>query len=121
MFKDKLYIISITISIISLFFFTVSINDLLFGNLVLIHFFSLKSIGAWQYWVLIGSIIIFLYFVYLTYSMIRDMSKFKTLIQSASKKTFISNLPDLERISKRFGTRYDDLLNEAKHKWGIKK
>jgi amino acid transporter len=121
MYKDKIYIISIVITIISLFFFIISINDLLFGNVALIHLFSIKFIGAWQYWVLIVSVILFSYFAYMSYSLISDMSKFKKLLQSSSKKTFISNMPDLERISKRFGEHYDDLLTEAKHKWGIKK
>ncbi len=121
MYKDKIYIMSIAVSIVSLFFFIISLNDLLFVNTALIHLFSLKSIGAWQYWVLIASIMIFSYFAYMSYSLITDKSKFKTLLQSASKKTFVSNIPDLERIAKRFGTHYDDLLNEAKHKWGIKK
>jgi hypothetical protein len=49
------------------------------------------------------------------------MSKFKKLLKSSSKKTFIENIPDLERISKRLGTHYHDLLTQAKHKWGIRK
>jgi hypothetical protein len=121
MYKDKIYLFTLAISFISIFFFIISLNDLLFRNASLIRIFSLQSIGAWQYWVLIVSIIVFSYFAYMSYSLINDMSKFKNLLQSSSKKTFISNLPDLERISKRFGSRYHDLLIEAKRKWGIKK
>ncbi len=121
MYKDKLYIVYLIISIVSILFVIISLNDLLFGNQVLMKLITLKSVGNWQYWILIASIIVFSYFAYMSYSVLNDMSKFKKLLKSSSKKTFIENIPDLERISKRLGTRYHDLLTQAKHKWGIRK
>ncbi len=121
MYKDKLYIVYIIISIASLFFFIISLNDLLFHNQSLIKLVPLKSYGNWEYWILIASTIIFIYFGYLSYSIINDISTFKKLLKSSSKKTFIENITDMERISKRLGTKYNDLLKQAKHKWGIKK
>jgi len=119
--KDKLYVVYLIISIVSLFFFITSINDLLFHNQALINSIPLKPLGNWEYWILIASTVIFVYFAYMTYSMLNDISKFKKLMKSASKKTFLENLPDLEIISKRLGKNYNDLLKQAKHKWGIKK
>jgi hypothetical protein len=119
--KDKLYVVYIIVSIVSLFFFIISINDLLFHNQALINFIPLKPLGNWEYWILIPSTIIFVYFAYMSYSMLNDISKFKKLITSSSKKTFLENLPDLEIISKRLGENYNDLLKQTKRKWGIKK
>jgi uncharacterized membrane protein len=121
MYKDKIYIIYLIITIASLLFFIISLNDLLFRNHALMSFITLKSVGNWQYWILLASIIVSSYFAYMFYSIINDMLKFKKLLKSSSKKTFIANLPDLERISKRLGTRYGNLLTQAKHKWGIRK
>lgn len=121
MYKDKLYIVYIIISIVSIFFFIISLNDLLFGNPALIKLVSLKFIGNWQYWILIVSIITFSYFAYMSYSVINDILKFKKLLKSNSKKVFLSNISELERISGRLGSEYEDLLLQAKHKWGIKK
>ncbi|WP_337860292.1 DUF3198 domain-containing protein [Ferroplasma sp.] len=121
MYKDKLYLVYIIVSIASMFFFIISLNDLLFGNQALVKLVSLKSYGNWQYWILIASLIVFSYFAYMSYSLLNDISKFKTLLKSSSKKTFMSNMPELERISKRLGSGYKDLLLQAKHKWGIKR
>ncbi|MCL4349221.1 DUF3198 domain-containing protein [Ferroplasma acidiphilum] len=121
MYRDKLYIVYIIISIVSLFFLIISLNGLLFHNQYLINLIPLKSLGNWQYWILIASTIVFIYFAYMTYSILNDISTFKKLLKSSSKKTFIDNMPSLERISKRLGKNYDELLKQAKHKWGIKK
>ncbi len=120
--NDKLYILYILISAVSLFFLIVSINGLVFRNAVIMaHVGILDGIGSWEYWVLIVSFIAFIYFVYLAITNINDIKKFKDMINSESKKTFLENLPDLERISKKFGEKYKDNLKDAKHKWGIKR
>ena len=46
--KDKLYIIYILISIISLFFLVIAMNDLVFVNAVIIAHISLNRIGTRQ-------------------------------------------------------------------------
>ena len=119
--KDKLYIIYVLISITSLFFLIIALNDLVFVNAVIIAHISLNRIGTWQYWVLIVSFTVFVYFMYMSIANINDIKKFKDMMNSTSKKTFIENLPDLERISKKFGEKYKDNLKSAKHKWGIKR
>jgi len=119
--KDKLYIIYILISLISLFFLIISMNDLVFVNAVLMAKISLNRIGNWQYWVLILSFIGFIYFIYIAMNNINEIKKFKGMMKIESKKTFLENLPDLEKISSKFGGKYKNELKNAKHKWGIKR
>jgi len=120
MAKDKLFILFAGISVISLIFFIASLNGLLFQNPEISKLINLNKLGSWQYWIIVISVIIFIYFAYETSSYISDIFKFNRMINTESKKTFMKNLPELEGISKRFGGSYKTRLNETKKRWNIK-
>ncbi len=121
MVKEKLYIVYSAVSAISAFFFVITFNDLIIQNSVLISDFNLNKEGNWQYWILIASIILFIYFIYMATSTLSDIFKFNNIIKIESKKTFLKNIPFLEKVAKRMGKKYGEKLVDAKLKRGIKK
>ncbi|MEM0139366.1 MAG: DUF3198 domain-containing protein [Ferroplasma sp.] len=121
MYRDKLFIIFIALDIISLIFLILSFNALIIKIPALMNIFDVNLIGSWQYWLLIVSFILFIYLFYLAYSDINDISEFKKMLASNSKRIFMENLPQLEKISKKFKGDYITKLADAKHKWGIRR
>ncbi len=121
MYRDRLYFVFGITAVISLLFFILSLNALIMKIPALLNLLYVNKIGSWQYWLLIVSLILFIYLFYLTYRDFEDITLFKKLLKSSSKKAFIENLPKLEEISKKFKGKYLEELSSAKHKWGIKK
>lgn len=54
-------------------------------------------------------------------STLSDIFKFNNIIKIESKKTFLKNIPFLEKVAKRMGKKYGEKLVDAKLKRGIKK
>ncbi|WP_393971050.1 DUF3198 domain-containing protein [Oxyplasma meridianum] len=119
--KDFQTYIYIILMAIGLTLFVISSNDLIFGNKVLIdNGITFKSAGPWNYWIFTLGIIMTILFVYLYAKTMRDVSKFRQLVESDSKYGFIKNIKELEAISQRLGTTYKERLAEAKERWKIK-
>ncbi len=115
-FQIPIYII---VSIVSLFFFVISSDYLIFGNTSIqrnVHII----IGNYYYYLFAVSLIFLIYGLYESYSSIRDTFYFNKYIDSESKRVFMENLSRLENISKKFDGSYEERLDEAKKKWKLK-
>jgi hypothetical protein len=120
-FKDFQTYIYIILMAIGLALFVISSNDLIFGNKALINNgITFKSAGPWNYWIFTLGIIMTGLFVYLYAKTMSDVSKFRRLMESDSKYSFMKNMKELEAISQRLGTTYKERLTAAKERWKIK-
>jgi ABC-type Na+ efflux pump permease subunit len=120
-FKDFQTYIYIVLMAIGLALFIISSNDLIFGNKALIdNGITFQSVGPWNYWIFTLGIIMTGLFVYLYAKTMSDVSKFRRLMESDSKYSFMKNMKDLEAIAQRLGTTYKERLAAAKEKWKIK-
>jgi hypothetical protein len=120
-FKDFQTYVYIVLMAIGLALFIISSNDLIFGNKALIdNGITFQSVGPWNYWIFTLGIIMTGLFVYLYAKTMSDVSKFRRLMESDSKYSFMKNMKDLEAIAQRLGTTYKERLAAAKEKWKIK-
>ncbi len=85
-------------------------------------FFKLINdiLGYWTVWVLILSIIVIFIGAWYTYDTIRKRKQFEEYINTDSKANFLKHLKDLEVISYKLGTRYQEILKDKKQNWKIK-
>ena len=119
--KDFQMYIYIIFMAIGLALFVISSNDLIFGNKALINNgITFKSAGPWNYWIFTLGIIMTALFVYLYAKTMSDVSKFRRLMESDSKYSFMKNMKQLEVIAQRLGSTYKERLAAAKEKWKIK-
>jgi len=80
-----------------------------------------EDIGNWYWWFLIISLFFFIpasgWFMY---SNMADRRRFDELIDTDSKKVFVSNLDELEEIAFRLGTTYQEELFDKKEELKVK-
>lgn len=107
--------------VVSFIFFLITFNDLITGNMTIENSgLTLVSIGNWQYWVFALSFIGFFIFLYYSYSWIKDDNFFRKNINNESKANFIKNLRKLERIARKHGKNYEEMIKERKAYWKIR-
>ena len=117
-FQSYIYAILMAVGAVLLL---ITFNDLLFHNQVLIdNGFSLIAAGNREYWIFALSLIMAFTFVYMFIKVTNDAKKFKTLINSSSKHTFVKNLRQLQKISKNLGPEYVIELERSMEKWKVK-
>ncbi|MGP6294067.1 DUF3198 domain-containing protein [Caldiplasma sukawensis] len=120
-FKNLYVYFYMALMVISFIFFLITFNDLITGNMAIENSgLSLVSIGNWQYWVFALSFIGFFVFLYYSYAWIRDDNFFRKNINSESKANFIKNLRKLERIARKHGKNYEEMIKERKAYWKIR-
>ncbi len=120
-FRDYQSIIYITVAAVSIIFFVISANDVVFHSKSLSQAgLTLSSAGNWSYWILALSTIGSVVFLYMYIHIISSLRKFNELINSQSKQVFVKNLRELERTARILGTRERKLLREAREKWKVR-
>jgi amino acid transporter len=106
---------------VSAVFLLITLNDLIFrDSSLIISGFSLLFTGPWEYWIFVIAVIFTFYFLYLFIKSVRDYSRFTSIIEGNSKQNLAKNLPDMKRIAKQLGKKYQDELKEAMDKWKLK-
>lgn len=117
-YKPFAYIIILAVSVI---FFIISANDLIFGDkYIMNNFVTLTSIGTWEYWVFTISFIFTVTFGYFVFVVFRDTRKFYDIIERGTKQSFLKNYKELQQIAKKLGPKLEESLAEATKKWKVK-
>ena len=113
-----IYLVLLAISVV---FLLITLNDLIFrDSAIIISGFSLLSTGTWEYWIFTLAVIFTFYFLYMFIRSVRDYSRFMAVINGNSKQNLAKNLPEMKRIAKQLGRKYQDELKEAMEKWKLK-
>jgi hypothetical protein len=75
---------------------------------------GIKLIGAWGWWLLIPSPIVFIFGIFYFSDQIVKRRKFKRLLSITSKAMFIKNLPELEDLVLDLPEKYRKKVEERK-------
>ena len=80
-----------------------------------------KDIGNWYWWFLITALFFFIPgSAWFMYANISDRRRFNDLIDTDSKKVFVSNVDELEEIAFRLGSSYQEELFDKKEELKVK-
>ena len=116
-YQSFIYLVLGAVGVTILF---VSINDLIIHNASISSAITFQPLGNWLYWVFAIGLVFALVFFYMFFKIIDDTKKFERLINSSSKQSFVTNLKDLEKLSKTLGRKYSLELKQTKQKWKVK-
>lgn len=98
----------------------VSTNDLILHVNSIKSLITFQSLGNWLYWIFALGLLLAMVFLYMFYKIIQDTKKFEKLINSNSKQNFVTNLKELEKLSRSLGRKYAIELGRAKQRWKVK-
>jgi hypothetical protein len=112
------FIISLVFLIISSFGIFLSDMDFVKDSSVLQDFFN--SIGNWNYWLFIIAITFVIACGWIFGDLMLKLSKFKELIKTTSKATFVRNQEEIETLAWKLGPKYMDLVDERKQHFRIR-
>lgn len=118
--KDFQSVIYLILGAIGVTVFFVSMNDLILHINSITSVITFQSLGNWLYWVFTLGLVFFIVFFYMFFKMTQDTRRFEELINSNSKQTFVTNLKELEKLSRALGRKYSVELSEAKQRWKVK-
>lgn len=120
-YREWFFYIYLILTVVFLFIFMVSSNDLLFHYDGFINNgITFQAAGNWNYWIFFISLILTAIFTYYTYEWIRDDNFFNEIINSDSKSKFIKNMRELEKIARKHGPTYEERLDSKKSAWKIR-
>ena len=103
------------ISGIGIFF---SDQDFVRNNEMLTGFYN--AIGNWNYWLFIITITLTIACGWIFFDLMLKLSKFKKLINTTSKATFVRNQDEIESLAWKLGPKYMDIVDECKQKFKIR-
>lgn len=120
-YREWFFYLYMILTVVFLFIFIVSSNDLLFHyNGFINNGLTFQAAGNWNYWIFILSLIMAGIFAYYTYEWFRDDRFFNDILNSDSKSKFIKNMRDLEKIARKHGPSYEERLDQKKSAWKIR-
>ena len=103
------------ISGIGIFF---SDQDFVRNNEMLTGFYN--AIGNWNYWLFIITITLTIACGWIFFDLMLKLSKFKKLINTTSKATFVRNQDEIESLAWKLGPKYMDIVDECKQQFKIR-
>ncbi len=92
----------------------------LFGKVYTLEHLT-SSLGEWNWWILVGGIILVIAGGWYSVDTIRKRREFEEYMESESKREFIKNLRELEELAYKLGEKYQKQLEEKKKEWKIKR
>jgi hypothetical protein len=78
------------------------------------------SIGDWNFWLFIVTITVVIACGWIFGDLMLKLSKFKRLINTTSKATFVRNQEEIEELAWKIGPKYMEIVNERKQKFRIR-
>jgi len=79
-----------------------------------------KGLGNYIYWLFIGMIVLTIASGWIFGDLIISLNKFKKLIDTTSKATFVRNQNEIEELGWKLGPKYHVIVNERKRKFRIR-
>lgn len=119
--KENLFGLSISFWIVGFIFLLLSLGWIFYRTELEGGFESyFEATGNWNWWILIGSIIILAITTYLAWSTKKKLDEFNELIDTDSKATFVKNQEELEFLAYQLGPKFQDKVYEKKENFNIK-
>ena len=78
------------------------------------------SLDGWGFWIAAPGVIVMLWGLIWLFYYRANVDKFEAMITEKSKANFVRNLDDLEYVTWRLPSRYDERLVEKKKEMGVK-
>lgn len=79
-----------------------------------------NSIGDYNYWLFIGMVALTIAGGWIFVDAIFKLQRFKKLIETTSKATFVRNQNEIEELAWKLGPKYQDMVFERKRKFRIR-
>lgn len=73
-----------------------------------------KAVGDWGWWILIPGFFVFLAGVWYFGDQLLKRKKFKTLLSTTSKASFVRSLPELEELTLGLPRKYKEQIKQKK-------
>ena len=113
------FLVSLIFLILSSFGIFFSDYDFVKDNEFLQDFFN--SIGNWNYWLFIVVITLTIACGWVYGDLMLKVSKFKELMKTTSKATFVRNQEEIETLAWKLGPKYIDIVTDRKAEFKIRK
>ena len=78
------------------------------------------SLDGWGFWIAAPGVVIMLWGLVWLFYYRGNVDKFEEMVAEKSKANFVRNLDDLEYITWRLPSKYDQRLAEKKKEMGVK-
>lgn len=112
------FIVSLLFLILSSLGIFFSDYDFVKDNEFLQNFFN--SIGNWNYWLFIIVITLTIACGWIYGDLMLKLSKFKELMKTTSKATFVRNQEEIETLAWKLGPKYIDIVTDRKTEFKIR-
>lgn len=80
----------------------------------------LNQIGDWNYWILLGGIIVLFAGIYYLYSYIKNKTFLQEEITAERRSEFIKKHKELKAAARNLPCKYQDMLKEAEERFNYK-
>ena len=112
--------------IIGLIFFFISMTGIFLNDMDFVKkndFLQgyLDAVGNYNYWIFMLMLVLIIGAGWIFGDLFLSLQKFKNLMNTTSKATFVRNLNEIEELAWKLGPIYIEMVAERKHEFRIKK
>ncbi len=102
--------------------FAIGLSDIVLSNYIEEEVLEFSTIlGNWTYWFLVIGGFLVLVFGWYFIDRVKNINKFKDLMDTTSKSKFIKNIAEIETLALSLGKKYEDQVTEREKEYKIKR